>query len=378
MNKILLISQYFNYKETNSTAISIHSRISGIKDQTDITVYCFENHNQTQKYNDGLKIIETPYDLSIKDIDDKMDAFAENAFNYVKEHVEEYDLILLHSNYSPTHDLVARIKAISDIKIIIYMPDPYVGGPLRELDGVKYKSKVASEYSAYKHADKAIVTNEFFMQYMLDEYPEFEGKIDYVYHCYEDLDYEVGQSLDIIFLGYLYFGRKIENTLIAFDQLLTEHEELRCFRFVSSVNNSHSLLKTISQLENKSNFQLIRKRIPFEQASKLELNAYGIVNVALEIEGKDIDPYFPTKLAQAFKTGKPILSISKNDGLSRELMKRTNNYFARNEVEEIKDQLYKMMTRTEHDIKYEELEKFNTKHTSIKFLKIINDVINGR
>lgn len=378
MRKILLISQYFNYKETHTTAISIHSRISGIKDQADITVFCFENEGKTQSYEDGLKIVEAPYNQEIIDIDEQMTEFAENAFKYVQAHNHEFDVIILHSNYSQTHDLVARIKAISDIKIIIYMPDPYVGGPLRELDGVKYQPKVASEYSAYQHADKAIVTNEFFRQYMLEEYPEFEDKIDYVYHCYEDLEYESNESLDITFIGSLYFGRKIENTIIAFDQLLTEHEELRCFRFVSSVNNSNSLIKTIGQLENKANFQFIQKRIPFEQASKLELRAYGLVNIAMEIEDKDIDPYFPTKLAQAFKTGKPVLSISRTDGLSSELMKRTNNYFARNEVEEIKDQLYKMMTRSEHDINHEELEKFNTKHTSVKFLKIIDEVINGR
>lgn len=378
MRKILLISQYFNYKETHTTAISIHSRISGIKDQADITVFCFDNVKKKQNYDVGLKIVETPFNLKIRDIDVQMDIFAENALEYVKSHGNEFDLIILHSNYSATHDLVAKIKAIIDIKIIIYMPDPYVGGPLRELDGIKYEPKVASEYSAYKNADKAIVTNEFFMQYMLEEYPEFEGKIDYVYHCYEDLDYKSSESLDITFIGSLYFGRKIEHTLIAFDQLLTEHENLRCFRFVSSANNSRSLLKTISQLENKSNFQFIKKRIPFEQANRLELNAYGLVNIAMEIEGKDIDPYFPTKLAQAFKTRKPVLSISSTDGLSSELMKRTNNYFARNEVEAIKEQLYKMMTRSDHDIKQEELEKFNTKHTSIKFLKIIDEVIDGR
>lgn len=378
MSKILLISQYFNFKETNTTAISIHSRISGIKDQENITVFCFDNKMKTKSYDEGLKIVETPYDTKINDIDEQMEKFANNAFNYVTENADNFDLIILHSNYSPTHDLVARIKEISDIKIIIYMPDPYVGGPLRELDGSKYYDKVASEYSAYQHADKAIVTNEFFRQYMLDEYPEFEDKIDYVYHCYEDLDYESSESLDITFIGSLYFGRKIEFTLIAFDQLLSEHEELRCFRFISSVNNSNSLIKTISRLENKDNFIFIHKRIPFEQASMLELRAYGLINIAMEIEGKDIDPYFPTKLAQAFKTGKPVLSISKTDGLSSELMKRTNNYFARNEVDEIKTQLYKMMTRTEHDINHEELEKFNTKHTSIKFLKIIDEVINGR
>lgn len=377
MKKILLISQYFNFKESNTTAISIHSRINGVKNKFDFDVYCFENA-ENKATDKTIKAIECENDLSIKDNDLKMEIFSDNAFDYVSDNKERYDLILLHSNYAATHDLVKRIKAISNIKILIYMPDPYVSGPNKLLDGGKYAEKVQSEFDAYNLSEKAIVTNEFFKQYMVEEYPQLESKIEYVYHSYDDLDYEVSDSLNIVFIGALYFGRKIDNVLIAFDQLLTEKPELRKFRFISSINNSKALHKTINSLQNKSNFQFIHKRISFTEASKIELSAYGLVNVAMPIPGKNIDPYFPTKLAQAFKTCKPILSISDNKGLSSELMLRTSNYYAINDVEEIKSQLLKLMENGNSKINKKQIEKFNTKYTSLKFEKIINDVIDGR
>ncbi len=51
MKKILLISQYFNFKESNTTAISIHSRINGVKNKFDFDVYCFFESGNWNEYN---------------------------------------------------------------------------------------------------------------------------------------------------------------------------------------------------------------------------------------------------------------------------------------------------------------------------------------
>lgn len=375
MKRILLISQHFNFKESSSTAISINTRINGIKDQFAITVFCSKNNEHQAPTDPMLTKVECDFDAQGKSEYEKVALFATEAFDFCKEQIDNFDLVILHTNNKPTHDLIGKIQEISNIKIIGYFPDPYVHSFRAQLDGEATAERLASEYNAYKLADKAIVTNEFFKELITSEYPEFSDTIEHIYHCYDDIDYKETTSLNFVFLGAVTFGRKIDNVLIAFDQLITENPEFKKFRFVASIINSNSLLTTISKLENKGNFQFIKKRITFTEANQIELSAYCLVNIALPLPEKQIDPYFPTKLAQAFKTKKPILSISNNPGLSSSLMERTGNYYAHNDVAEIKAQLHQIMKYGSSNNKLEELSKFNTRYTSKKFKKIINEVL---
>lgn len=371
MKRILLISQYFNFIDQNSTAISINTRISGIENTHEITVFCFDNPkgNKNMVSNCKFKYYNMHEDV---DIDEQLELFASEAIDYIKDNTDSFDLVMVHSNYWPTHKLVKQIKKNTTLKVIAYMPDPYVGGPMKNIDFQNYDKSVIAEKEAYEYADSVLVTNEFFKAYMENYYPHLNEKIHYVYHSFKEENYPVSDSFNLVFIGTLYLGRKINNFLIAFDELLTDYPEYKKFTFTSSVNHSNKLFNVINNLKNKENFIFINQRIPFEQAQKIELNSYAIVNIALPIPDCDVDPYFPTKLAQAFKTNKPIFSVSKNDGFTRKIMEQTDNYFAKDEVESIKKELKKLFDRDEKS--GTKTEMFTVDKTSEEMLKIIKNI----
>lgn len=371
MKNILVLSYFYTYTNSKSTAISVNTRIFGIEDYYNIDVLHFENPQGNSTLTSKVKLIEIKQGNRYK-LYECVEHYCQKSMEYLRLNQEKYDLVVVHSNFARTNQLIMDIKQNFDIRLISYMPDPFVNGALKEFKQEKvYNHEVEMEYQGYLHSDQVVVTNEFFKDHMLQEYPQFKDKIFVIYHGFIADDMPQKVNNDFLYLGDTYAKRRLDKLLIAFDQLLSENPQYKKYRLGCSISKRKNFMYAVSQLKNPLNF-IFYDKIPQAQANQLEREAMGIINVTLTMPDDKQDPYFPTKLAWALKTGKPILTITNNTGCSQAITANAGGYTAKNEIGDIKENL-RAIIEEKHTPNLEYIKHFNAQYIGVEFRKIIDN-----
>lgn len=372
MKKILVASYFYEFMDSNSSAISINTRVKAIENCFDIDVVCIKNPKKSC-LDLNVNLIEL--DLIEGNINKLSNSNVKEQFvNEIIEllKVNEYAAILIHSNFPQTNFLPKKIKQSNiNVKVVTYMPDPFINtifeGLLPDED---YENKLSSENSVYLESDAIVVTNEFFKQHIVSSYENIdENKITPIFHMYEK-EREASDSNYIYLLGEFYYGRKVDQLLLAFDELLQENENLRDIKLVFSNSMQDYFLHVVNKMKFFSNIILI-DRVPFEKARELEAQSNIFINIALPINSSGNDPYFPTKLCQYFAYHKPILSIVSEYGLSASLMDFTGNLYCKNDKYEIKKCLHKLLIDS-HKPDYSSYSEFCVENLRDEMINIFN------
>lgn len=373
MNKILLISYYYNFNNVKSTAISMDSRIYGIKDKYKIDIISMINNDNilnSQDYSIFNIHTETEFGSNESIVE-----FCKKAVQIYSKKPKKYDIVIIHSNTAEMMLIPLKLKAInSRQKIIGYSPDPSINSVLRtRMLKEDYKNLIENEYKFYENCNRVIVTNDLFKKHIIQFHNISEKKIVTIEHSYKEKIISTDETYNFVYIGTTYFGRKIDNLCSAFDKFIALNEENKKYKLIISITNRQYFLENLKNIINIDNFIFV-DRISFDKAQKIESSAFVNINITLPIEGNNRDIYFPTKLAQFLSYDRPILTISDNEGVSSRLMSETNNYYAKNSIDEIVDCLIDISQKR----KKINIDKYDSYSSSIKgiiFARLIDDLL---
>jgi len=334
---------------------------------------------------------------------DNLKKWKEEAVNYFKENKDKYDIVMTRSMPPESHEIGYKIKKIKpSVKWIASFGDPIANNPYIPLRSAQYKiNKNLFKYIIYslrtnlvelknKILENKIINNLDYIilnsneqkEYMLRKKKNVKSIV--ISHSFDEKLYSKKENktknkkIVISYFGHLDEIRNINLFLEALFELKCEDKDLKNKVLIEFYGNlgkrdldyiKNNKLNDLINYGNKVNYiKSLEKMCESDWLLLVDANLSSVV---------DKNIFFAAKLADYLGSQTPIIGITMLEGVSADILRKTNNIVLTYSKSDIKNYLRKIVSGDiESKINLKEIEKYSAKNIAKEldiFLKGVVD-----
>jgi hypothetical protein len=245
--------------------------------------------------------------------------------------IDDFDFIYTNSLPQSVHLLGAILKREFGIPWVAHFYEPSTGNNFRNLK-INWIKKLheKQERTVAEHADIIIHNNDIIQQFWMDKYgPEIAKKIEVLPLCTDSRivattkKHRQNKKLTIVHAGGIYGNRNLKELIKAVTFLkeritdLDKILEIQILGILSPIDKSNIINNKLDRIFN------ILGKLDYVITQDYLQNADALL-VVDALDTKDY-VFFPSKLCEYFSYKKPIIGITPQNSVSRELLSESGH-----------------------------------------------------
>lgn len=346
-----------------------------------------------------------------------LDSWVEEAVDYYKSNINNYDIIMTRSMPPESHKIGLEIKKINPkIKWIASFGDPIVENPYtkiaisydsphsisncRNIFGIISPKRIAKntifkirykkqqkvylfkelklQNSIFELADTLIFNSDYQKDYMLQKYDSsVVDKALILNHSFDESLYpkstKAHDKIKFSYVGHLDGIRSPFLILSAINDLYKDDPELSkkvAFEFYGNMTDFDKLFIINNEL---TDIVKVKKPVPYLKSLEIMKNSDWLLHIDANISSViDKNIFFAAKLADYIGTGNKILGMTMLEGVSADILKNLNTIMTSFSSQEIKNYLYLIIYK---NYNIELNEQFRNEFNSINVAKKFDEYI---